>query len=434
MLKQTKNLLVGLVTLATLITGTTANAAPVTWDGAGGGNGGDGVNWSDPLNWDTSAIPTAADDVFIGAASTVDAAFTILSLTQTASGAMSNSGGSLTAATFTKTGGGPQINVPITLTASTTFNATIGGGWSVNGLISETGSQKITLIGGDQLRLTSNNTFSGGIDVENGNLRFQDNALGSGPIVLGANGGGAGNGNLFTDQNGTYTNSTNTVTVKAGAGNRDLFNQLSPASVSLPLVFALEKDLRIRMGTSDAVTLTGATSGVGGFNIVDDGTVTTAWQVNLDGTYAHTGTTSVTGNGTATLSTSLATGNLIIGGVSSTGAILDGAGTINFSDGDLIDVNNAGTLDASSLQFDLTALTTQTATLVDYSDSGAFTGPGSLNDLLNSASQDLGWFLQDTGTQVIASIPQVPEPSTLGLLLIGLVGASMARRRKTARS
>lgn len=33
-------------------------AATVTWDG-----GGDGISWLDPLNWDTDAIPTMADDV-----------------------------------------------------------------------------------------------------------------------------------------------------------------------------------------------------------------------------------------------------------------------------------------------------------------------------------------------------------------------------------
>lgn len=33
-------------------------AATVTWDG-----GGDGINWTDPMNWDTDALPTMADDV-----------------------------------------------------------------------------------------------------------------------------------------------------------------------------------------------------------------------------------------------------------------------------------------------------------------------------------------------------------------------------------
>ena len=37
--------------------------AAVAWDG-----GGDGINWIDPLNWDTDSLPTAADDVTIDVA------------------------------------------------------------------------------------------------------------------------------------------------------------------------------------------------------------------------------------------------------------------------------------------------------------------------------------------------------------------------------
>src|SRR5687767_11281057 len=37
--------------------------AAITWDG-----GGDGTNWSDPLNWSTNELPTAADDVTIDVA------------------------------------------------------------------------------------------------------------------------------------------------------------------------------------------------------------------------------------------------------------------------------------------------------------------------------------------------------------------------------
>ena len=36
------------------------NAQTIQWDG-----GGDGVNWSDPLNWDSNNIPSVTDDVFI---------------------------------------------------------------------------------------------------------------------------------------------------------------------------------------------------------------------------------------------------------------------------------------------------------------------------------------------------------------------------------
>ncbi len=39
--------------------------AVVNWDG-----GGDGINWTDPLNWDTNALPGSDDDVVIDVAGT----------------------------------------------------------------------------------------------------------------------------------------------------------------------------------------------------------------------------------------------------------------------------------------------------------------------------------------------------------------------------
>ncbi|MCB0203750.1 MAG: hypothetical protein KDH89_02875, partial [Anaerolineae bacterium] len=52
-----------------------------TWDG-----GGDGVSWSDPLNWDPDGVPTAADDVEFTTNVTVniDVAAVVNALTLTA--------------------------------------------------------------------------------------------------------------------------------------------------------------------------------------------------------------------------------------------------------------------------------------------------------------------------------------------------------------
>jgi len=35
-------------------------ACAITWDG-----GGDGINWSDPLNWSTDTLPTGSDNIII---------------------------------------------------------------------------------------------------------------------------------------------------------------------------------------------------------------------------------------------------------------------------------------------------------------------------------------------------------------------------------
>ena len=69
----------------------------VAWDG-----GGDGVHWTDPLNWSSDVLPGANDDVTIGSAFTVESAgnVSIKSVTSTGhlsilSGSFGVSGGTL---------------------------------------------------------------------------------------------------------------------------------------------------------------------------------------------------------------------------------------------------------------------------------------------------------------------------------------------------
>jgi len=97
-----------------------------TWDG-----GGDGVNWTDPLNWDTDTVPSSFSTVNIGAGATVD--FT----------------GSLP-------GGPSTINV----------DGTLNGG----------GSGAIRLSGAT-LNVSSTGSLTGGFwDLNGATLNFQDGA------------------------------------------------------------------------------------------------------------------------------------------------------------------------------------------------------------------------------------------------------------------
>ncbi|MEX2115039.1 MAG: hypothetical protein WD845_17730, partial [Pirellulales bacterium] len=77
--------------------------APVSWDG-----GGDGVNWSDPINWSGDALPNSADDVTISVGGTItvthaSGSTTIRSVTSDEN--LTISGGSLTV-----TNGASNIN------------------------------------------------------------------------------------------------------------------------------------------------------------------------------------------------------------------------------------------------------------------------------------------------------------------------------------
>lgn len=134
-------------------------------------------------------------------------------------------------------------------------------------------------------------------------------------------------------------------------------------------------------------------------------------------------------DGTVVLSGSLAHSNISV----EAGVIFEGAagGLIRFTDGDTIDVD--GTMNAENLQFDLLALTGDPATLVDYTY-GAFSigGLSNLDDLLTDDSAAAGWLLTDTGTLITAGFAVVPEPSTLVLAGLGLLGllACVRRRRR----
>ena len=60
----------------------------VTWVGVAGG--GDGSSWSDPLNWDTGAIPTISDAVTVVNTGTGNFGLNILTDAQAASLTMTN--------------------------------------------------------------------------------------------------------------------------------------------------------------------------------------------------------------------------------------------------------------------------------------------------------------------------------------------------------
>jgi hypothetical protein len=96
-----------------------AMLATVLWDG-----GGNGTSWNDPLNWDGDALPTAADDVVIGAAGgvtiTYPAGTTTVKSVQSEAG-LHIAGGSLTVA------GTSYVNGPLTVASGASLVATGAG-------------------------------------------------------------------------------------------------------------------------------------------------------------------------------------------------------------------------------------------------------------------------------------------------------------------
>jgi aryl carrier-like protein len=104
--------------LVTLLIGSLpACAATFTWDG-----GGDGVNWTDPLNWNSNAIPGAADDAVLG----VGAAVSITAGVQARS-LQSERALTLTTGGLTVYGGASLVKGMLTMAPGTALTATGAG-------------------------------------------------------------------------------------------------------------------------------------------------------------------------------------------------------------------------------------------------------------------------------------------------------------------
>ncbi|MGD9723817.1 MAG: beta strand repeat-containing protein [Pirellulales bacterium] len=127
--------------------------AAVSWDG-----GGDGSNWSDPLNWSGNALPTSADDVTINVVGTITVTHstgttTIRSLTSDEH--FSITGGSLTVSTgASNVNGNFSISNLATLIASgATATFTANAAATIDG-------SNLTATGGGQLNLVTATSYA----------------------------------------------------------------------------------------------------------------------------------------------------------------------------------------------------------------------------------------------------------------------------------
>jgi hypothetical protein len=116
----------------------------VDWDG-----GGDGVNWTDPINWNGNALPGSSDDVVIDVPGTISvtkssATTTIRSLTCQED--LTISGGTLTVTT-----GASVINGSLTMTGGTLTASGATATFTANGATSLAGASLSAINGGDLL-------------------------------------------------------------------------------------------------------------------------------------------------------------------------------------------------------------------------------------------------------------------------------------------
>jgi hypothetical protein len=228
-----------------LTTATAATSADITrlgsisWTGAG-----DGINWSDPVNWAGNAIPDKANVANVnlgGATVTFDSAVpsigNAVSVDNVSGGALTASGSALTLAVaqnltlsgYTQASGTTAVTGALSITSSSAVSQT-GGTLTVGGTSGiNAGANAITLT-------RATNDFGGAVSLTGGTTQITDaNALTLGTLSTGALtvidtgalnlGTGSVNGALVATSNGgNITESggitvTGTSNIAAGAGS-----------------------------------------------------------------------------------------------------------------------------------------------------------------------------------------------------------------------
>jgi hypothetical protein len=282
--------------------------AAVSWSGAG-----DGFNWSDPHNWGTGSLPTAADDVIINTDPGVTIQYTLFGSSSVDSlqseNALNFNLGSLTIAgpstvdnTVTISGAlatltvNDQFSVQSfvqtagNLTGSGTVEISEQWVWS-DGQVSGTGT---TILDSTGLAVLSGGFFSmlvgwtvqndGSAFAVDGGFDFQGNAVwNNDPGSFFALQGGAALGNFFAGPLSQFNNQ----------GVLDVDNGSGPASnVGIPLNNAGEVD--VDAGT---LSLTGGGASQGNFSL-GDGSV-----LDINTNYTFNTHTTLNGNGTVQVDT-----------------------------------------------------------------------------------------------------------------------------------
>jgi len=215
---------------------------------------------------------------------------------------------------------------------------------TLNGVISGSGS--LVLNGSGQLNLSVNNSFTGGVTVNNGTLGLENSAIDGGPLTV--------NGGLVS---GSIHDSFDNISV-------------SELSGSGGLIEAARRTFTVTQATN--TTYAGVIQDLNGIVSSGNGTVFTK-----DGS----GTLTLTGDNTYSKTTSVNGGTLeVSGGLYSAGTNVGGSSNINIGAAGTLDVTGAGSIGSGSA-FDGTIANSGTFNYNSTTDqelSGIISGAGAL--------------------------------------------------------
>ncbi len=410
------------------ITASPSAFAGTIWDGGGGAT----TNINTAANWDADVVnslngTTAATFGTGGATATINAnaSFTGITINRDAAFTIADGSGSLTVGS-----GGITVTLPnttarthvisesnLTLGANQTWSVTNNTGAArldVNSIIA--GAFSITKIGSGTLALGGNNTFSGGINLNEGTLLVQTsaNALGTGTLNIG-NTTGSTNATLSLSQTLNFANAIN---VRSGNTGTMTINNGGFSGANLAGTVTLNKGLTINNNDTSApygdLTVGGKITGSGALTITAGNSLGQIILNNASNDY--TGATAVN-SGTLRLRGNLGnTAVTVASAASVAGEGSIGSGSLTFNNGSIIRVD-ASTSGALSVTGNLTLNATTNVTLeavpaitgtetairlLNYS--GTLTGSSSNLSLLNSTNYRNPVFSTATANQVNLSI------------------------------
>ena len=231
--------------------------AAAAWDG-GGGN----LNWFDPANWNSDALPTLADDVTIsGASGAVEindslAIATVGTLTSSSdlsviAGTLQMAGDSVVSGAFTL-GGGTFDGI---VTGSGTLTLAGNVTWGVNGVMAGTGT---TVLAGTS---TLAGTTFGSIRES----RVIENA-GSATVV-------AGQSFIFRDSGMIHNHAGATLTFESGAGIGTFLTPVGKLVNDGSIVVAGPGTTNINVLVENAGTITAAAANLSIRNLTHSGSI-----------------------------------------------------------------------------------------------------------------------------------------------------------------
>lgn len=351
------------ITFILMAIGLQSNAATVTWDGGAGTN-----NWTDPLNWDTDALPTASDDVDLNGATVVLSANATVQRVYAAgsSDLTIDAGVTLTVTGFAGGDDGLEIQGSATVLNNGTIAisnifGTAGDGLYVKGVFTNSSTGNLSIDGTGEYNIY----VQGGICTNNGAMALtnygQANSDRDG-IAVDDDGGSPG----------TFNNDAGSITITMNGGDDGIYVNDDSIfnNAAMLTVGGSVGDNGIRVDDGGAfnnnaggtftinstpddqlfIDLTGTFSNTGtvnlnnaadvGMYVTDDGVFTnnTAGMVNISSSSnygiqvdANGGTGNIANNGTIT----------IVGG-SNDGVRLQEMGVFNNNAGATLNIDNAG--------------------------------------------------------------------------------------------